>query len=93
MSRVARLGIGLVVLIPVLGLVGGLVAATDVDGESAAWIVFGIAFAWVALMVWWALSAPPARSQEASARYWVALRHARFDQQHHSGDRAGQHGR
>ncbi len=41
-SRVTRIGLGLVALVPLLVVVGGLVSALGADGETAAWISFGV---------------------------------------------------
>ena len=72
--------IGLLALIPVLGIAGGLLMAVGVDGEAGAWVTFGIAAAWIVLMIWWALRAPaPAHlSDEARGRYLAFLRHAQY---------------
>ncbi len=78
MSRVTRAAIGLIALLPVLGIAGGLLAAAGVGGEATAWLVLFGSLAWILFIIWWALRAPPARSEAASDRYWVALRHARF---------------
>lgn len=75
------MGIGLVGLIPVLGVTGSLLVAVGLGGETVAWISFVVGLIWIVVMVWWAMRAPAARSEEASKRYWVALRHARFGSQ------------
>ena len=78
MNRVTRMGIGLVALIPVLGIAGGLVMAVGVEGAAAAWITLGIGLAWIGLMVWWALRAPAQIPEEDRGRYLAFLRHAEF---------------
>ena len=78
MSRVTRMAVGLVALVPVLALSGSLLVALGVGTEAAAWAALAIGVVWTILMVRWSQRAAPARSEEASARYWVALRHARF---------------
>lgn len=88
MTRVTRMGIGLIALIPVLGVAGSLLVAAGAGAESAAWIVLGVGLAGIVLMTWWALRAPPARSDEVSARYWAGLRHARFGPQRDADDEA-----
>lgn len=80
MNRVTRMGVGLVALIPVLGLAGTLLAAVGLEGEAAAWVVFGVAAVWIALTTWWAFRAPvPAQlSDEARGRYFAFLRHGQY---------------
>ncbi len=79
-NRVTRMGIGLVALIPVLGLGGRLLEAVGLEGEAAAWVMFGVAAVWIALMIWWALRAPvPAQlSDESRGRYFAFLRQAEY---------------
>ena len=80
MNRVTRMVIGLVALIPVLGVAGWLVGTLGVEGEAGAWTTFGVGLVWVALMIWWALRGPtPAQlSDGARGRYLAFLRHAEF---------------
>lgn len=80
MNRVTRMGVGLIALIPVLWFGGWLLAAIGVEGEAAAWIVFGVAAVWMAVTTWWALRAPaPTQlSDEARRRYFAFLRHGRY---------------
>ena len=77
------MGMGLVALIPVLGIAGGVLVALGVGAETVGWMTLGIAVAWIVLITWWALRAPAARSEEASSRYWAALRHSQYQPQHH----------
>lgn len=77
-SRVTRVGVGLVALIPLCGIAGGVLAAVGVGAESTAWTLLVGGFVWIVAVIWWSLRAPPARSADAGARYWAALRHARF---------------
>ena len=80
MSRVTRTGIGLVALAPVLGLGGRLLAAVGLEGESAAWVMFGVAAVWLALTIWWALRAPtpPQLQDESRRRYFAPLRQPEY---------------
>ena len=82
MNRVTRMAIGLVALVPVLAVSGGLVSALGAGGETAGWLALGTGLIWIMAAIWWAMRAPPARSDEASARHWVALRHARYPGSH-----------
>ena len=79
MNRVMRMGIGLVALIPALGITGILIGAAGIEGEAAVWTVFGIGAVWIVATIWWAFRAPPTLSEESRTRYWAALRHAQFD--------------
>lgn len=65
MSRAMRLGLGLVGLIPVIGITGGALVAAGVEGLTAAWIALGVAVVWVAFVVWWVRRAPEG-SRESS---------------------------
>ncbi len=80
MNRVTRMGIGLVALVPVLALGGRLLEAVGLEGEAAAWVMFGVAAVWIALTIWWGLRAPvPAPlSDESRGRYFAFLRQAEF---------------
>lgn len=78
MSRVTRIGIGLVALIPVLGLTGALFRAMGIDGEAGAWMALGVAVAWIALIIWWGLRGPIQRTEELRGRYLAFLRHAEY---------------
>ncbi len=77
MSRVTRMALGLIVLFFVLGATGSVATALGADGETAGWIALFVGLVGILTAIWWALRAPPARTDDASARYWVALRHAR----------------
>jgi hypothetical protein len=58
MSRALRLGIGLVGLIPVIGITGGALVAAGVEGLAVAWIALAVGVVWIALVVWWVRQAP-----------------------------------
>ncbi len=88
MGRVTRMGIGLVALLPVLGITGSLLVAAGVESEAAALITLGVGVLWIVAMAVWSQHAAPARSDEASRRYWAALRHAQFGPRHHVDDEA-----
>lgn len=92
-NRVTRLVIGLGSLIPVLCFVGWLLGTIGLDGESVAWVAFGVAAVWIALMTWWALRAPlpPPLTDAARGSYFAALRHGRYRPLEHDDDaeRAG----
>ena len=77
-NRVMRMGIGLVALIPVLGLAGWLFGAAGVEGEAAAWAVLGAGLVWIVLMIWWALRAPAQIGEESRGRYFAFLRQAQY---------------
>ena len=80
MKRVTRMWIGLVSLIPMLAVVGLLVDAVGLEGVAAAWTLFGVALAWLGLMAWWTVQAPPDLTQEEADRYLAPLRHAKYDE-------------
>lgn len=85
MNRVTRMGIGLVALIPVLGIAGAVVMAAGVEGAAAAWMALGIGLAWIGLVIWWALRAPAQIPEGERGRYTTVLRHAEFHQPDQSG--------
>ena len=78
MNRRVRMGIGLVALIPVIGIAGGLFLAFGVEGEPGAWGAFGVGAVWIAVMTWWALRAPAQLRDDDQRRYLAPLRHAQF---------------
>ena len=79
MNRVMRMGIGLLALIPVLGIVGWLIASVDIDGRAGTWVTLGAAFAWIVLMIWWALRAPAQLTEKYRNRYLAFLRHPEYE--------------
>jgi hypothetical protein len=68
-----------VALIPVLGFTGWLFPTVGVDGEAGLWMTLGAAVVWIALMIWWALLAPPQLTEEHRGRYLAFLRHAEYE--------------
>ncbi len=75
MSRALRMGIGLVSLIPVMGIAGGVLVAIGVEGAAVGWLALAVGVAWFALMAWWALRVPPKPGSED--RTWGVFRHTR----------------
>ena len=76
MSRAVRLGIGLVALIPLMGITGGALVAAGVEGLMVGWITLGVGIVWMILVSVWALRAPAAKG--ADDRNWSVFRHSRF---------------
>ena len=77
MSRGWRVGIGLVALLPIMGIAGGLLVAAGVEGLTVGWITLGIGIVWVLFVVWWMLRAPESRaSGQGEGIGW--FRHDRF---------------
>lgn len=76
MSRAMRLGIGLVALIPVMGITGGVLVAAGVEGLMVGWITLAVGVVWVVLVVVWARRVPPAAGSEG--RNWGVFRDSRF---------------
>ncbi len=70
------MGIGLVSLIPVMGIAGGILVAAGVEGLAVGWITLGIGVVWFAIVAWWARQAPPAEGSED--RKWGVFRSTRF---------------
>jgi hypothetical protein len=70
------MGIGLVSLIPVMGIAGGLLVAAGVEGLTVGWLTLGIGLLWFALVMWWALRAPPGKAGERKG--FAAFRSTRF---------------
>ena len=58
MSRTVRLAIGLVGLIPVIGIAGGALVAAGVEGFAVGWIALGVGVVWMAFVIWWATRVP-----------------------------------
>ncbi len=85
MTRRMRMGIGLVALIPVLGLAGALFLAVGVEGEAAAWLTLGVGVAWIFFAIWWALRAPAQLTDDERGRYLSFLRQAEYRPLDHSG--------
>lgn len=76
MSRAVRIGIGLVSLIPVMGIAGGILVAVGVEGLAVGWLTLAIGVVWFALVMWWAFQVPPAEGSED--RKWGVFRDTRF---------------
>ena len=76
MSRAVRLGIGLVALIPVMGITGGVLVAAGVEGLMVGWITLAVGVVWVVLVAVWARRVPPAAGSED--RNWSVFRDSRF---------------
>lgn len=73
MSKLTRMGIRLVALIPVLWLGGWVMAVLGVDAVAAAVIVFAVGAVWICVATWGALHAPlPARLTEGSRHRHLA---------------------
>lgn len=72
-SRAGRLGLGLVALIPVLGILGGVLVSADV-GSATGWILLAVGVAWLLLTIWWAQRVPAERSGAVASRVWFAPR-------------------
>lgn len=76
MSRALRMGLGLVALIPVIGIAVGAFLALGVEGATVGWLALGAGMLWFALISWWALRAPERPGSED--RNWSVFRHSRF---------------
>ena len=76
MSRAVRMGIGLVSLIPVIGIAGGVLLAIGVEGMAVGWLALGVGVVWFAIVMWWAMRVPAAKGSED--RNWGPFRSTRF---------------
>ena len=76
MSRAVRMGIGLVSLIPVIGIAMGVLLAVGVEGAAVGWLALVIGMVWFGVVMWWAMKAPPAEGGED--RNWGPFRSTRF---------------
>ena len=66
------MGLGLVALIPVLGILGGVLVSADV-GSATGWILLAVGVAWLLLTIWWAQrNAVTSRRQPGSSGRGVA---------------------
>jgi hypothetical protein len=75
-SRAVRMGIGLVSLIPVIGIAGAVLVAVGVEGLAVGWLALGIGVVWFALVMWWATRVPAAKRTED--RNWGVFGSTRF---------------
>ena len=58
---------GLVALIPLLGILGGILVAADV-GTTTAWILLGVGVVWLVATIVWAQQVPGAQAGEGASR-------------------------
>lgn len=68
MSRLVRLALGLVSLLPVIGVTAGILVAADVKASTVAWVGIGVGFVWLLVVISWAMSAPSARDESNGGR-------------------------
>jgi hypothetical protein len=70
------MGIGLVSLIPVIGIAIAVLLAIGVEGAAVGWLALGVGMVWFAVVMWWAMKAPAAQGSED--RNWGPFRSTRF---------------
>ena len=73
MSRPTRLALGLVSLIPVIGVTAGILVAADASARAVAWISVAVGVVWLIVVISWALAAPSTRPESTAGRSRLGL--------------------